>query len=55
MYRGDIVKVTNKADGSVRIEKFLGSGEWGLRFESFQLDDFEVADYTYTVESEGSI
>lgn len=59
MKRGDVVRVTDTRDWSVRIGQLLGSGDWGFRFRkvtdgkaesgSFQVDEFLFARYTFEV------
>lgn len=56
MKRGDVVKVTDIRDGSSRIGRFSGSGDWGMRFtfldstfRGFEVEDFEWSDYSFQV------
>lgn len=60
MRRGDVVRVTDTRDHSVRIGQLCGSGDWGYRFrvvaenkavagKSFQVDEYTFGTFEFEV------
>jgi len=54
--RGDVVRVTDTRDGSVREGVYSGSGDWGVRFRyqdssfrGFQVEDWQWEYFEFEV------